>query len=350
MFIVEVEYLTGRAVATARHDREQPEWPPHPSRLFSALVAACHEADLTEAEREAGRAALRWLEKLPPPALAVTAASPRDVVPVFVPVNDSTIPGVRAGRAPSDGQIADAVRVLPERRPRQGRFFPSVTPEHAVVHFLWRAKPGAEGVAAHQSALDTPGVSRDLPWTLLVSGACGGLRRIVTSIKPTHEPAADGNFVFRVPARGRLDELERDYARQSRPSPGTYQAYREIAAVKPAPKPQPASAFSEMIVCRLGGPALPLAGTLRLTTAVRDAMIRQADRARPTWSCKRTDQRAHARRGVEQGSGSPSPTSRWQTSARTSTLTGLVKGLCPRGCRGAWAGSVASGASAASAC
>ena len=54
MLVLEVEYLTGRAVATARHHREQPEWPPHPGRLFSALVAACHEADLTDLEREAG--------------------------------------------------------------------------------------------------------------------------------------------------------------------------------------------------------------------------------------------------------------------------------------------------------
>jgi CRISPR-associated protein Csb2 len=277
MLILEVEYLTGRAVATARYDREQAEWPPHPGRLFSALVAACHEADLTDAEREAGRAALRWLEKLPPPALAVTPASQRDIVPVFVPVNDSTIPEVRAGRTPSEGQIADAMRVLPERRPRQGRTFPSVTPEHPVAHFLWR-ETDAEGEAAHRPILGI------LAGHLTYLGHSSSLVRAsvcedVTFIKPTHEPDADGNLVLRVPARGRLDQLERDYGRQSRPSPGTYQAYRELAAVKPVRLTEAASAFGEIIVCRLRGPSFPLAGTLRLTTAVRDALLRQAHRA-----------------------------------------------------------------------
>ena len=69
MLALEVEYLLGRALAMAHNDRTGAEWPPHPARLFSALVAALHEADLSEAERIAGRAALAWLEQLPPPAL-----------------------------------------------------------------------------------------------------------------------------------------------------------------------------------------------------------------------------------------------------------------------------------------
>lgn len=40
MLAVEIELLTGRYVATQFNDRNKPEWPPHPGRLFCALVAA----------------------------------------------------------------------------------------------------------------------------------------------------------------------------------------------------------------------------------------------------------------------------------------------------------------------
>ena len=52
-FGIEVNFLTGRYVATFHNDRRQPEWPPHPARLFSALVAAWADADEPDrSERE----------------------------------------------------------------------------------------------------------------------------------------------------------------------------------------------------------------------------------------------------------------------------------------------------------
>src|SRR5579871_1572811 len=134
MFALEVEYLAGRSVATARHDRELAEWPPHPGRLFCALVAACHESDLTADEREAGRNALCWLEQQDSPAISVSEASARDIISVFVPVNDVKSPDLKPDRVPSAGQIVSALEVLPERRPKQPRFFPSVTPARPVLH------------------------------------------------------------------------------------------------------------------------------------------------------------------------------------------------------------------------
>ena len=44
MLTLEVEFLLGRYAAADFRDREQPEWPPHPARLFSALVAAAYES------------------------------------------------------------------------------------------------------------------------------------------------------------------------------------------------------------------------------------------------------------------------------------------------------------------
>src|SRR4051794_21899055 len=85
MLALEVELLLGRYVATDFRDRDRAEWPPHPARLFSALVAAAYESGLGES----ARAALLWLESQPPPCIAADeAASPQTPVTVYVPVND----------------------------------------------------------------------------------------------------------------------------------------------------------------------------------------------------------------------------------------------------------------------
>lgn len=90
-FGIEVNFLTGRYVATSHNDRRQPEWPPHPARLFSALVATWADSD--EPSRDERRV-LEWLEALGPPAIAADLeAIPRKVVSHFVPVNDTAIVG-----------------------------------------------------------------------------------------------------------------------------------------------------------------------------------------------------------------------------------------------------------------
>ena len=89
MFAVEVEYLMGRVLASSYNDRTAVEWPPHPARMFSALVAAYEERDLGEG----ARAALEWLETLPEPGIYAKPpehqGTVRDAHGVFVPVNDS---------------------------------------------------------------------------------------------------------------------------------------------------------------------------------------------------------------------------------------------------------------------
>jgi CRISPR-associated protein Csb2 len=85
MLALEVEFLLGRYAATDFRDRERPEWPPHPARLFSALVAAVYDSGLGES----ARAALLWLESLPAPHIcAEEAPAAPTPVTVYVPVND----------------------------------------------------------------------------------------------------------------------------------------------------------------------------------------------------------------------------------------------------------------------
>jgi len=92
MLALRLEYLTGRTVATAYNDRGRAEWPPHPARVFSALVAtwAEHEAAYAH-ESDEERQALEWLERLPPPAIACEEGRARTVMTHFVPTNDVSL-------------------------------------------------------------------------------------------------------------------------------------------------------------------------------------------------------------------------------------------------------------------
>lgn len=88
MTVIEVNFLTGRYSAASHHDREQPEWPPHGARLFSAMVATWADAELPD---DAERAALEWLEAQTPPRITAPEAVGRRVVSHFVPVNDASV-------------------------------------------------------------------------------------------------------------------------------------------------------------------------------------------------------------------------------------------------------------------
>jgi CRISPR-associated protein Csb2 len=124
MLTIEVELLTGRYAATTHNDRGRAEWPPHPARFFSALVAALHdheEVDQTE------RAALVWLEQQGAPSLWVDPESKvgrRQVQDVYVPVNDVTLgldteirSAEEAAQVPRDDFVS-AERAVEEARKR----------------------------------------------------------------------------------------------------------------------------------------------------------------------------------------------------------------------------------------
>ena len=108
MLAIEVEYLLGREFASDFRDQDEPEWPPHPDRLFSALVAAHHDTLGTEIER----AALAWFQRLDPPQVSAGQAGDGNSVVTFVPTN-------YAGKSGS---------THPDQRGKQPRTFPMQGP------------------------------------------------------------------------------------------------------------------------------------------------------------------------------------------------------------------------------
>jgi CRISPR-associated protein Csb2 len=305
MLAIEVELLTGRYAATAHNDRGRAEWPPHPARFFSALVAALHDHDDVD---PAERNALLWLEQQDAPSLRVDPESKvgkRQVQDVYVPVNDITLGGDAAIREaevkvaeaktaaakrkaeatlekvkreavaidplPADKALKTASALLPERRTRQVRTFPVVLPETPTFALLW---PSADP-ELHRAALEQlcARVTRLGHSSSLVR--CSVVDRDLT---PTIVPSDEGDVVLRVVGSGQLERLERAVEQhegyRSRVLPARPQRYAS-AFRGGATAPQHRSLFSAdwVLFERVGG-ARPVASRATdLARALRAALL-----------------------------------------------------------------------------
>ncbi|MFP5230021.1 MAG: type I-U CRISPR-associated protein Csb2 [Acidobacteriota bacterium] len=197
---LEIEFLTGIAFAARGPDSGNPDWPPQPDRVFSALVATWG----ARGEQASETVALRWVEEQPPPVIEASESEPRTAPVAYVPPND-----------PRTGRSGDKT-VLPTYRRRQARRFPCSRPLDPVVRFFWDATPNGQVFEIlERLAADTAYVGHSTSLTRCRFLRCNG--------------TAPGNS--RPPARqiykGRFDELRRDYERfvrsngkAGRPRPG----------------------------------------------------------------------------------------------------------------------------------
>lgn len=275
MLCIAWQYLTGRAVATDPVDRRRAEWPPHPDRVFQALVAAWGERG--EAADE--RAALEWLCGLPAPEITAPPAGPEaddsasvflpNVVKVFVPVND--IEGPKRGAYGEAG-----LGLLPAHRPRKERFFPGVVVGDAVCALRWPGGEPPEGVRqvlsclvqavsylGHSSSLVRMWLADDPPLPTWVPSDEGSRRRDIT---------------LRVADADRLDVLVRAYAGGGegwkRPPTARWRAY---ARHRPGPSEVRGHFDDRLLVFRqVGGDRLGLSQTLAVTEALRASVIPHA--------------------------------------------------------------------------
>jgi CRISPR-associated protein Csb2 len=308
MIALRLELLTGRYVASEFNNRNRPEWPPHPARVYSALVAAYYEGG----RPSGGDAALRWLESLDPPQITFSKGNERDLKINYVPVNDKAISDAsmvdtawaKVAAAGTDAkQLAKAEKqlttayakvaapdkklsknfhavaahILPATRTKQPRTFPSVTPDDPVVYLAWEDTPAHEiraGLEALARALVRIGHSSSLVTATWVSEAPA----------PTWVPDARGPEVLRWVSRGQLAALDSlhdgsPFAEQ-RVMPYTVARYREarpLVAVH-------SSCFSSKFVVlrRVEGPRVPILATESIADAVRRALMSHADDPTPS--------------------------------------------------------------------
>lgn len=210
MFALGVELLMGRAVITRIDNREEPEWPPHPDRVFMALVAAWAESG----EHPEHLAALEWLETLDPPALSVPdVASVREPFTSYVPVNDDASPVSKKGPFGAMGSI-------PIGRNRQPRSFPTVIPEDAKFFLVWgdvtlpdNLRPALEAVCRLATYLGHSAT----PVRVWVTEEQVEPNLVPTPSRATHQ--------LRVFGTGRTNYLRQRFKLGLRPQPSRWQGY-----------------------------------------------------------------------------------------------------------------------------
>lgn len=257
MLAIEVEYLMGRAVASSHSERDAFEWPPHPQRLFSAMVAAHFELECGAA----GEAALRWFEALPSPHLCVDLdPGARQIHSHWVPVNDETLAFDKA--KPINFQH------LLDRRTKQERYFPAVLPADARVIFSW---PDAPNTAEHVSTL-----MRIVEGVSYLGHSSSPVRACILANPPAAnlKPDPFGNVDLRVTGPGRFDRLNAVYALRQRdesvqPPLGRTQRYRDQQDVVAS------SDWGTSVVLAIeSGQKLGVANSAALATMARNALLR----------------------------------------------------------------------------
>ncbi len=222
MLQLQIGFPGGRYHAADIADPRQPEWPPHPSRVYSALVAAAYAGGRAPSDQE--RAALRFIESATPPALRFPEADIRASAEVYVPVNDDT---TRLDAKLVNGKLKSHGVLHPNRQVRR---FPCA--------FL---------LGEPEIGLSWP-IELDGPLLCALDGLAERVTHVGTSHSfavarfcqagdappPTLVPNRHGGRHLRVPQRGRLEELDRlaaqGHGTLRRPSP-TCEAVQPYAAV-----------------------------------------------------------------------------------------------------------------------
>lgn len=132
MLTLAIRYLQGVAVGShGEHGRV--EWPPHPARVFMAMVAAHYQTGADIAQREA----LEWLEKQIAPEIHAPDAIPCRVVTHYVPVNDDRS---QFFRDPKTKKIKfyQEISGISLRRNRQDRTFARASMASDTVMLHWQ--------------------------------------------------------------------------------------------------------------------------------------------------------------------------------------------------------------------
>ncbi|MCY4055281.1 MAG: type I-U CRISPR-associated protein Csb2 [Cyanobacteria bacterium MAG CAR4_bin_6] len=195
---LEIEFLTGVCRAARGPSNDEPDWPPQPDRVFSALVSAWG----VRGEVAEERAALEWLEKQASPKIRASGHSARTAPDVYVPPND-----------PKASKSMKYIYVLPDCRPRQPRRFPVAWLDDPTMELVWPSAPDDEILTALNTLASCVGYLGHSASLVRCRFLAGDAR------ESTQKPTQPQRRIY----PGRLEELERAYhAKPNRPviSPG----------------------------------------------------------------------------------------------------------------------------------
>jgi len=293
MTVLGIRYLTGNSVAADVTEESLPEWPPHPARVFMAMVAAHFETGAEPSEREA----LLWLEQQPPPSIYASEEQRRSTVEVFVAVNDEA--GIGMARS------------------RQPRTFPSCRPDRDTV-WLYYSSKAPNGL--------TEALSRLCRKVTRIGHSSSMVQMWTTddaSNEATWQPSPTGKIRLRVAEQGVLGLLEKSFngtlieeywdlkekidaskgkaAKQlkeelgkrfgdsiplaTRPQLSSWASYERVEANREPPTIQDGPFSDEILILSkdLEGPVLGIETSLALTGSLRNAILKLHGKKCPAW-------------------------------------------------------------------
>lgn len=322
-FALEIRLLTGRYAATHYNDRRRAEWPPHPARVYSALIAALFaDPEHTAEDREA----FRWLANAGAPEVIASPAEERQQSEIYVPTNDEdvltnidrhilrfedtnararsntedenlkkelekakanlrkrSIDSAKSGRG---GTPHGARKVLPAGRSRQPRTFPVALPYEALVHLRW---PGDAPDCVMESIDRVAArVTRIGHSSSLVSVRAVLASEVEVGHRHRWTPDPNGSKILRVPLPGQLERLEAAHERhrqvEPRLLPAGYTAYSSGASQARAKIPTPNLSASGWVLLEVTAPTsggrrrlLDLSLAQHVARALRGTLTKAAD-------------------------------------------------------------------------
>lgn len=243
-FTVTVDLLNGAYDAADPEDRELAEWPPHWARTFCALVSA--------SRGEAERAALRWLERQPPPMVCAAAAVRSVRRESYVVTNKVSGSGGSQTHPGRSNQLRVRARALPAAW---------------SVQFVWPDVVDVDGMfdVVDRIARRVPYLGRSTGIALVAAraGSDDDLsvpqapgNGTVGPVWSVWEPCTlpDAELSLRVAYPGYLAELDELFdAGRSAWEGSRFHGYRVRRPAAPEPAPVPRSVYPDVVVLRFTG-------------------------------------------------------------------------------------------------
>lgn len=268
--VIDIDLISGRYDAASYVDRNVEEWPPHPARIFCALVASARS------ESYADLKALLWLEQQPAP---IVQASPRTIPSArrqsYVVTNS-----VESHNKGGSQFYPARTSVLKDRR--------SAVPENPHVRIVW---PSAEPDAQTVEILDA--LARRVPYI----GRSTGVATMSVTARSKSEveslpigleqfyPVEDAKCgkPLRVPYQGYLEQLRVQFE-GGRPAwevgKAVHYVWEPTEAEKTASEESQQryiSPYRDFIVLRFQGISPDGRLTARFTKALRAAVMKATD-------------------------------------------------------------------------
>lgn len=252
---VEVRLLTGRYDAARADDSGVAEWPPHPARLFSALVAA--------AQSSGDWKALRWLEVQEPPDVEASPLVDDMIRRSYVVTN----------RVESGGGSQSHPGRTNQLRTRW-----SASPAVPAFRFVWRyAEPdGATIKVLNALCGRVPYFGRSTSVAVVQLTRESETRDNLEVWQPSD--LVDSTAMLRVPFPGLTDALEAAYDAGS-PAWETSRSrgYRRIEPAQPAETAGAPSHYTDFVILRFAGVSPEGRLAVRFTEALRRAVMSRVD-------------------------------------------------------------------------